>query len=152
MSVALHTLQPAEGSRRGRKRVGRGNGSGHGTFSTRGAKGQRARSGGRSGLKKKGMKRIIAALPKLGGFVSRVSHPASVTVGSLSRVFVQGDIITLRALKKKGLIPAGARGAKIIGTEKVGKALTIAGLVATPAARAVIEAAGGSFTEAKKGV
>lgn len=151
MSVAMHTLRPAEGSRRAKKRVGRGNGSGHGTYSTRGAKGQRARSGGRSGLKKKGMKRIVAAMPKLGGFISRVSHASAVSVGALSRVFVAGDIVTVRLLKKKGLIPADARGAKVIGTQKLTIALTLRGVTATPTARAVIEQAGGSISEAKKG-
>ena len=68
--LSLHTIKPNKGETKKRKRVGRGNASGHGTYSGRGQKGQRSRSGGKSGLKRKGMKQILLQTPKLRGFKS----------------------------------------------------------------------------------
>lgn len=142
MTTTLHTLKGSEGARRGKKRVGRGNASGHGTYSTRGMKGQRSRSGGRRGLRKLGMKRIVAALPKIGGFVSKRVRPADVSVRELYR-FGAGAVVDLAALKAKGLVHARARKAKLIGIGEVPAKLTIRGIRATPGARASIEKSGG---------
>ncbi len=95
MALQLHNLQPRPGAKKRRKRIGRGNASGHGTYSTRGMKGQRARSGGRSGLKKLGMKRIIASLPKLGGFTSHRPRAVGVSLVRLERVAQNGDTVTV---------------------------------------------------------
>ncbi len=65
--ITLSNLQPKIGSRHRRKRVGRGNASGHGTYSGRGIKGQRSRSGGKKGLKLKGLRHNIKNFPKLRG-------------------------------------------------------------------------------------
>lgn len=149
----LHTLSPARGSRRRRKRVGRGNASGHGTYSTRGMKGQRARSGGRSGLKKLGMKRIIAALPKLGGFTSRHPRPAAVTLRVLERSFQAGDTVSRATLKARGLVPTSARAVKIVATGTLTKKLIVgAELMLSHAAREAITRAGGSFALPEKKV
>ncbi len=67
--INLSNLKPFIKRKRG-KRIGRGNSSGHGTYAGRGQKGQRSRSGGRKGLKLKGLKPIIKKVPKLGGFKS----------------------------------------------------------------------------------
>ncbi len=145
MSLELHSLRPAAGSRRKKKRIGRGNASGHGTYSTRGMKGQRARSGGRAGLKKLGMKRIIAALPKLGGFTSLHVHPATVLLARLERHMKAGETVTLKLLKQRALVPADATAAKVVQTGTISKALTIgAGVTCSSGARAAIERAGGS--------
>ncbi len=143
MITTLHTLKGRPGARRGKKRVGRGNASGHGTYSTRGLKGQRARSGGRRGLRKLGMKRIVAALPKIGGFVSKRKRPAQVAIANLKR-FAAGGKVTLVSLKEKGLIHTRARSAKLVGTGTVPAKLTISGIAATTGARASIEKAGGT--------
>ncbi len=145
MAFSLHTVRPAAGSRRARKRVGRGNASGHGTYSTRGMKGQRARSGGRKGLKKKGMKRIIAALPKFKGFVSKRVRPAAVPLAAVAAMKA-GEEVTLRALKRAGLVPASAKGAKVIGIAALSKKLVLKGVAASASAKAAIEKAGGSVS------
>ncbi len=120
-----------------------------GTYSTRGSKGQRARSGGRSGLKLKGMKRIIEALPKLGGFISLRKKPGEVQLSSLLKHFVDGTTITKKDLRVKGLVDIKDRHVKVIGTETVNKKFTLIGLTASAQARAAIEKAGGSFLAKK---
>ncbi|TAL20601.1 50S ribosomal protein L15 [Patescibacteria group bacterium] len=144
MSYTLHTIAAAPGSRRKKKRLGRGNASGHGTYSTRGMKGQRARSGGRRGLKKKGMKRLLASLPKIGGFRSLKIKPESVTLAALAGHFRDGEEVTLNALKRRGLVSARARGAKIIGGAELKKKLIVRGLAASAGAKSAIEGAGGT--------
>ena len=144
MAYALNTLSPARGSRRAKKRVGRGNASGHGTYSTRGMKGQRARSGGRKGLKKKGMKRIIASLPKLGGFRSLRVKPATITLRMLSDAFPKGGPVTIAALKRAGLVHARAKRARVVGGMAASKAFALTGVAVTPGARTAIEKAGGT--------
>jgi large subunit ribosomal protein L15 len=149
MAQTLHTLKPAKGSTRSRRRVGRGNASGMGTYSTRGSKGQRARSGGRSGLKLKGMKRIIEALPKLGGFKSLRQKPGEVKLASLLEHFNDGATITKKALCGKGLVDSNDRHVKVIGSDTVNKKFTLVGITASAPARAAIEKGGGSFLAKK---
>jgi len=144
MAQALHTIRSVKGSRPTRRRIGRGNASGMGTYSTRGSKGQRARSGGRTGLKLKGMKRIIVALPKMHGMKSLRTKPSTVSVAILAAAFGDGSKVTLRDLKSKALVPNRARSAKVIGTDKLVKKLSLSGLKTTASAKASIEAAGGS--------
>lgn len=145
MTLALHTLHPSAGAKKKKKRIGRGNASGHGTYSTRGMKGQRARSGGRSGLKKLGMKRIIASLPKLGGFVSRHPKAHGVSVVRLARVAKTGDVITLSYLKKRKLVPSDSSRAKILQPGKIDVVLTIGPDISCSAgAAALIVKAGGT--------
>ncbi len=144
MTLAFHTLKPARKSRAGRRRIGRGNASGWGTYSTRGAKGQRARSGGRTGLKLKGMKRIVAAMPKTGGFVSHKRRPAELKLAALAAAFGEGVTVALRDLKAKGLVSNAARSAKVIGTAELTKKINLKGVGVTVAAKASIERAGGS--------
>lgn len=148
----LHTLKPAPGSKKRRKRVGRGNASGHGTYATRGMKGQRARSGGRKKLKRLGMKRIIQALPKLGGFTSRAIRPAEVALADVDRAFQAGETVSLKTLKKKGLVASSARLVKVLAPAALKKPLTFAAEVRfTGPARAAAEKAGATFAPAEKG-
>jgi large subunit ribosomal protein L15 len=149
-SMALNTIKSSPGSRRRRKRVGRGPGSGKGKTAGRGMKGQRSRSGGKRGLKLKGMKQMLLRIPKTRGFKSGRIHPQTVTLDQLERWFASGAHVSARALKARGLIPPNAPGAKVVHTGKVSKALTIVDLKATPGARAAIEKAGGSFAPAGK--
>jgi len=90
MPLTLHTIKPFSGSKKKVKRVGRGLGS-TGTYSGRGQKGQRARSGGRGGLKLLGMKRIILATPKLRGFKSPYPKMVAVNIGDLEKKFNEVD-------------------------------------------------------------
>jgi large subunit ribosomal protein L15 len=150
MTYGLNNLKPAAGSRRGRRRIGRGNASGMGTYATRGMKGQRARTGGRSGLKLKGMKRIIARLPKYHGMRSLSVKPEMVTLEAVSRAFGAGGEITLVTLKKKGLVSRAARSAKLVGKGKIKNQYIIKGVSASAAAKEAINAAGGSFAPEQK--
>ncbi len=146
MMHTLHSLHPSKGSTKRRKRVGRGNASGHGTYSTRGMKGQRARSGGRKGLKRLGMKRIVQSLPKIGGFRSRRVPPVEVRLTVIERVYVAGETVSLKTLKKKGLIPYNARAAKMLAPGKLTKKLTFAADMRFSApARVAAEAGGATF-------
>ncbi len=100
MTLAMHTLKPAKGSKFHSKRVGRGNASGKGTYSARGAKGQKARSGGRSGLKKIGVRRILLVTPKKRGFHSSFPRAKLVKLDDLQRLVKDGEVITRRLLIK----------------------------------------------------
>lgn len=145
MTLSLHNLKPSALSHHRIKRVGRGNASGHGTFSTRGSKGQRSRAGGRRGLKRLGMKRIIASLPKRRGFLSHRERPVELSVGLLLGAFPAGATVGLNDLVRKGLAPPGSKNVKLIGGGSLKTAITIRGVAATAGARAQIEAAGGKL-------
>ncbi len=112
--LTLHTLKPAKGSKKKRKRVGRGNASGHGTYSTRGQKGQRSRSGGRNKLKIKGLKSLLQSIPKQRGFHSLYPKLAVVNLKDLEKSFNEGELITPKKLETKGLIRTAKNGVKIL--------------------------------------
>jgi len=145
MTINLSNLKPAYGSKKKSKCIGRGNASGHGTTATRGTKGQRARSGGRKGLRVMGIKRMIMALPKIGGFKSKYAKSAVVTLRYLSSAVPSGAI-TPKILFKSGLIPSLRGGIKILDSVnfKLEKKYNISGCEVSAGVRAKIEAAGGS--------
>jgi large subunit ribosomal protein L15 len=137
-------LFPAPGSRKNRKRVGRGNGSGHGTFAGRGLKGQKSRSGvqiqrGFEG----GQLPIIKRLPRKRGFHNpyRVAY-SPVNVGSLAD-FPAGTVIDRDMLYKAGIVDSLDRPVKILADGEIKVALTIKANKYSEAAKAKIEAAGG---------
>ena len=148
MTLSLHSLKPQRGSRRGKKRVGRGLAS-TGTYSGRGVKGQRARSGGRSGLKLFGLRPIMLATPKNRGFSVAKPRPVVVNIGSIAKVFANGSKVDPRALLKKGLISEITKGIKILGTGEIGITISVSGLLVSAAAKAKIEKAGGAVVEKK---
>ena len=144
--MRLNTIKPAAGSKKNRKRVARGIGSGSGKTAGRGHKGQKARSGGyhKVGFEG-GQMPLQRRLPKR-GFVSRSRNDtAEVRLSDLARLPV--DEIDLLALKAAGMVPAIAKTAKVIKTGKLDKAVKLVGVLATKGAKAAIEAAGGSVTE-----
>ena len=114
MTLNLHTIKPATGSVKKRKRVGRGNASGHGTYSCRGLKGQRSRSGGKSGLKKMGMKTILKNIPKKRGFKSKRPKNQVVNLFDLNEHFKDGDAVSPQSLFKAGLIDTIKEPVKIL--------------------------------------
>lgn len=144
MTLALHTIKPAKGSRTKAFRIGRGNASGRGTTAGRGTKGQRARTGGRKGLKLKGMKQMLLQFPKLRGFRSRFQKPATVTLTSLSRAFPSGATVDLQALQAKRLVSPRATRAKLVGAGAVTSVFALSGISASISAKTAIEKAGGS--------
>jgi large subunit ribosomal protein L15 len=144
--MRLNTMKPAAGSRKAKRRVGRGIGSGLGKTAGRGHKGQKARSGGfhKVGFEG-GQMPLQRRLPKR-GFVSRSRDDvAEVRLSDLARLPV--DEIDLLALKAAGLVPSLAKSAKVIRTGKLDRAVKLTGIAATQGAKAAIEAAGGSIAE-----
>ena len=141
-------LSPAPGSHKNRKRVGRGNGSGHGTFCGRGIKGQKSRSGvqiqrGFEG----GQLPIIKRLPRKRGFFNpfRVAY-SPVNIGSL-QVFAAGTEITPEIMFKIGLTDSRTRPVKILADGEIKNAVTVKAHKFSKAAKAKIEAAGGKMEE-----
>src|SRR5690606_23233132 len=144
--MKLNTMQPAEGARTERKRVGRGIGSGLGKTAGRGHKGSFARSG--KGKIKAGFEGgqmpLRKRLPKV-GFRSRMAaDTAEGMLYQLDRLEGDVDFAALRAAK---LVPASAKRAKIVKKGDISKKLVLKGLLATAGARAAIEAAGGTVEE-----
>jgi large subunit ribosomal protein L15 len=141
--MRLNTIKPAAGSKKAKRRVGRGIGSGLGKTAGRGHKGQKSRSGGfhKVGFEG-GQMPLQRRLPKR-GFVSRTRDDnAEVRLADLARCPV--DDIDLLALKTAGLVPAAAKTAKVILKGKLERAVKLNGVLATKGAKAAIEAAGGS--------
>jgi large subunit ribosomal protein L15 len=143
--MQLHDLYPAEGSRKNRKRLGRGNSSGHGTTAGRGTKGQLSRSGGGKGAGFEGGQQPLAMrLPKLPGFTnhSRVEY-APVNVARLEALFENGETVDTEALVAKGVIKHDYIPVKVLGDGELTKSLTVRVDKVSASAKAKIEAAGG---------
>ena len=140
--IKLHELKVYKGSRKRRKVVGRGLGSGHGTFSGRGAKGQNARKSGgvRPGFEG-GRQPLIRQIPKLRGFTSRASKAQGITLTQLNKL-EEGAVVTAKSLKAAGFVRNDGP-VKILGTGVLKKKMTVQ-VPATAGARAAIEKAGGS--------
>lgn len=143
MSINLSNLTPGKGSRKNKVRRGRGNASGHGTFSGRGIKGQRARSGGRKKLVRRGLKQMLLQLPKSRGFQSQWNKYSVVNLGDLSEVFKAGEKVSPEALVKVKLLKPKSL-VKILGTGKINLALNVWAHSFSKTARTEIEKAGGS--------
>jgi large subunit ribosomal protein L15 len=151
--IGLHNLKPAPGSRRPRKRIGRGEGSGTGKTSGRGQKG----AGSRSGSKKRarfegGQNPIHMRMRKLRGphmkksmpFEPFRTHTQPVNLADLEARFEAGDAVTLEAMKGKGLANRKDIPVKILARGEITKALTVHAHGFSAAAREKIEAAGGT--------
>lgn len=119
MPLSLHTIKSAKGAIKKRKRVGRGNASGHGTYSGRGLKGQRSRSGGKSGLKKLGMKQMLRQIPKQRGFKSGRPKNQVVKIVDINNNYKDNELVSPKTLFKKGLIAKIKLPVKILGKEKL---------------------------------
>ncbi len=148
--LSLHTIKPAQGSRKKAFARGRGEGTGLGKTAGRGTKGQRARSGGRSGLEHMGMRRVLLRIPKVRGFKSHMPHLQTITLADLERWFAAGSKVTVEGLKAASYIPARSSGAKVVQTGALTKALTLIDIATTPGAKAAIEKVGGSVGTAKR--
>jgi len=145
MPLSLSNLKSFVGSVKKIKRVGRGNASGHGTYSGRGQKGQKARSGGKRGLKLKGFKRLMQNIPKLRGFHSLHSKMEVVNIGKLEEKFENGAIIDSKELIKVGLIETDRFGVKILGEGKLTKKFTVKADAFSNSAKEAIEKTGGKI-------
>ena len=142
--MQLNNIQPAQGAKHSRRRVGRGIGSGLGKTCGRGHKGQKSRAGGfhKVGFEG-GQMPLQRRLPKR-GFVSMTRNDtAEVRLEDLQKLAI--DSIDLLALKQAGIVHANALTAKVILSGEISRAVKLQGLLATKGAQAAIEAAGGSI-------
>jgi len=141
--MRLNTIKAAPGARSARHRVGRGIGSGWGKTAGLGHKGQRARAGGYHKIGfQGGQMPLYRRLPKR-GFRSRTrALVATVRLSDLQRI--EDAAIDLAVLKRAGLAPVLALSARIVRTGEIRRAIQVKGLAVSAAARAAIEAAGGS--------
>jgi large subunit ribosomal protein L15 len=146
--MQAHQLKPPKGAKRARKRVGRGNASGHGTYSTRGLKGQKARSGREPRrFFEGGQTRLMKRLPRRRGFTNifRLEYSA-VNIKDLDR-FQAGAEVTPEVLKERGVLRSLRRPVKVLATGELAKALTVKAHKFSMAAREKIEKAGGKAIE-----
>jgi large subunit ribosomal protein L15 len=144
--MRLNDIQPAEGSKRDRKRVGRGIGSGSGKTGGRGHKGQKSRSGGfhKVGFEG-GQMPLQRRLPKI-GFRSRGALTTDeIRLGELNRV--AGEIVDMASLRAASLIGKRIKRVKVIASGKIDRPVTLRGIGVTKGARAAIEAAGGKVDD-----
>jgi large subunit ribosomal protein L15 len=146
--VKQNELSPASGSKKARKRVGRGNGSGHGTYSGRGLKGQKARAGGhiRPGFEG-GQLPLIKRLPKKRGFHNHFRVEYTVIDLSALNTFEAGSEITVDVLNKSGLLHSINKPVKVLANGDVDRPLKIKLNKYSATAKSKIEAAGGTAEE-----
>src|SRR3954470_24329325 len=152
--IGLHNLKPNPGSRKPRKRVGRGEGSGTGKTSGRGHKGAGSRSGSKSRISEEGGQMPLhMQMRKLRGPTKKMSmpfepfrtHTQPVNLGDLEKRFEKGAEVTLEALAEKGLGKRKGVPVKIRARGELTKPLTVHAHKFSAAARERIEAAGGTI-------
>jgi large subunit ribosomal protein L15 len=151
--IGLHNLQPAPGSRKARKRIGRGEGSGTGKTAGRGQKGWGSRSGAKRRARfEGGQNPIHMRMRKLRGPHMKKSMPFEpfrtytqpVNLADLEARFESGDAVTLEAMQSKGLAKRKDVPVKVLGKGELTKPLTVHAHGFSAAARERIEAAGGT--------
>jgi large subunit ribosomal protein L15 len=151
--IGLHSLKPAKGARKQRKRIGRGEGSGYGKTSGRGHKGAGARSGNKRRVRfEGGQNPIHMRMRKLRGPTMKKSMPFEkfrtatqpVNLRDLEQRFEDGAEVTPDALRVAGLATRRAVPVKVLGDGELSKALTVHAHRFSKSAREKIEAAGGT--------
>lgn len=147
MSLSLHTIKKTVATEKNRKRVGRGNASGTGTYSGKGLKGQNSRSGV-TNLKRLGMKQVLLRTPKLRGFTSMSPKKQNISLTDLNTVFKDGDRIDVKTLFEKKMISTPKIGVKVLGNGELElKKINLVGITATKSAQEKIEKLGGKLTK-----
>ncbi|MBS0447097.1 MAG: 50S ribosomal protein L15 [Proteobacteria bacterium] len=141
--MELNTIKPGEGSKRPRRRVGRGIGSGLGKTAGRGHKGQKSRAGGyhKVGFEG-GQMPMQRRLPKRGFKSHQLKYNAEVTLTDLQRLGAAE--VDLLSLKQAGLVGQIAKSVKVVKSGELSIAVALKGIAATAGAKTAIEAAGGS--------
>lgn len=143
----INTIKPAEGSKKARRRVGRGIGSGLGKTAGRGHKGQKSRAGGyhKVGFEG-GQMPLQRRLPKRGFKSAQLKYSGEVTLGDLESL--GADEVDLLTLKAAGLVRQLVRHVKVIKSGELSRKVVLKGIGATAGAKAAIEAVGGSIASA----
>ena len=142
--MELNNLKPADGSKKARRRVGRGIGSGLGKTAGRGHKGQKSRAGGyhKVGFEG-GQMPLQRRLPKRGFKSQSAKYNAEVSLAALERL--GASEVDLLTLKQAGLVGELIKVVKVIKSGELKQAVKLTGIGATAGAKAAIEAAGGSL-------
>jgi large subunit ribosomal protein L15 len=143
----LSTLTPPKGSRKNRKRVGRGDGSGHGGTAGKGAKGQNARSGHsvRPGFEG-GQMPLSRRIPKRGFKNPNRKVIATVNIKDL-KIFSEGSLVDSESLRGLGLVSGVFDGIKVLGSGDINYPLSVKVDMISRGAKQKIEAAGGTILE-----
>ena len=141
--MQLNTIKPAAGSKKARRRVGRGMGSGLGKTAGRGHKGQKSRAGGfhKVGFEG-GQMPLQRRLPKRGFKSALKKYAAEITLGELQRL--DKDEVDLLTLKAAGLVRELVKTVKVIKSGELKRKVSLKGIGVTVGAKAAVEAAGGS--------
>ena len=144
--MQLNTIKPSEGSKKARRRVGRGIGSGLGKTAGRGHKGQKSRAGGyhKVGFEG-GQMPMQRRLPKRGFKSHALKYNAEITLTDLQRLALAE--VDMLALKQAGLVRDMIKNVKVIKSGELSTKVVLKGVGATAGAKAAIEAAGGSVAE-----
>ena len=142
--MELNSIKPAAGAKHAKRRVGRGIGSGLGKTAGRGHKGQKSRAGGyhKVGFEG-GQMPLQRRLPKRGFKSAQLQFNAEVTLADLNGL--QASEVDVLTLKQAGLVSNLAKRVKVVKTGEITRAVTLKDIAATAAAKAAIEAAGGSL-------
>ena len=145
--MKLHELKYTEGARKERKRVGRGTSSGTGKTAGKGQKGQKARAGGgkKPGFEG-GQTPLFMRLPKRGFKNPKHLEIVGINVDLLNR-FEDGAVVTVESMREAGIIKNARDGVKILGKGELTKKLTVKANAFSEAAKAKIEAVGGTTEE-----
>ncbi len=145
--MELNGIKPADGSKKARRRVGRGIGSGLGKTAGRGHKGQKSRAGGfhKVGFEG-GQMPLQRRLPKRGFKSAQLKFNGEVTLGELQRL--GADEVDLLTLKAAGLVREIVKTVKVIKSGELTRKVLLKGIGATAGAKTAIEAAGGSVSAA----
>jgi large subunit ribosomal protein L15 len=148
--MKLHELKPAKGSKKKKKRLGRGPGSGHGKTSGKGHKGQKARSGGKVKPRfEGGQMPLQRRIPKR-GFTNIFKKIYSIAnIGRLNEKFDEGSVITPDLLIQQGVIKNNKYDVKILGKGDLTKRLTIQAHAFSSSALEKIKAVGGEAVQIK---
>lgn len=154
-SVGLHSLKPAPGAKKARKRVGRGHGSGHGKTSGRGHKGYGSRSGAKDRARfEGGQNPLHMRMRKLRGPNKKMSmpfepfrtHTQGVNLDDIEARFAAGAEVTPESLKAAGLATRRDVPVKVLGRGELTKKLSVSAHGFSKSAKEAIEAAGGTCT------
>jgi large subunit ribosomal protein L15 len=142
--MELNKIKPADGSKKARRRVGRGIGSGLGKTAGRGHKGQKSRAGGyhKVGFEG-GQMPLQRRLPKRGFKSQQLKYNDEITLTDLQKL--AADEVDLQTLKAAGLVRELIKHVKVINTGELSRKVALKGIAATAAAKTAIEAAGGTL-------
>ena len=143
MTMHINTIKPSEGSKKARRRVGRGIGSGLGKTAGRGHKGQKSRAGGfhKVGFEG-GQMPLQRRLPKRGFKSAQLKYNGEITLADLE--LLGADEVDLLTLKAAGLVRQLIKHVKVIKSGELSRKVALKGIAATAGAKAAIEAVGGS--------